>query len=395
MDSVFGLGMGAATRLTGAGRLAEATAVIQRTLGGALGSTQGTAWTGTSGTPVSGSAGLHSSITIEGVAIRRGDEEAAPSAAPFQVSVSRTGLADLVRGKLSAAAKPATRAADVPPRARWLNGSFTNDAGTRTYRLYVPGSYVPGTPMPLMVMLHGCTQSPDDFAAGTRMNEAAERGEFLVVYPGQSKSANMQGCWNWFSGADQHRDRGEPSIIAGITRQVAADHGTDPARCYIAGLSAGGAMAAIMGQAYPDLYAAIGVHSGLASGAAHDMSSAFSAMRSGSRGSGKSRPVPAIVFHGSSDSTVSPSNADAVLAQASSGIQLAQDTETGRAADGHSYRRIIGKDSDGRIMSEHWNIAGAGHAWSGGSKAGSYTDPHGPDATASMVRFFLQHRTTG
>jgi poly(hydroxyalkanoate) depolymerase family esterase len=181
---------------------------------------------------------------------------------------------------------PAAPRAPVPDGAQFLTATFSNEASSRPYKLYVPSGYRPDRPAPLVVMLHGCTQSPDDFAAGTRMNAGAEEHACLVVYPGQTASANMQRCWNWFSEGDQHRDRGEPALIAGITREVMRDYAIDPRQVYVAGLSAGGAAAAIMGDAYPDLYAAIGVHSGLACGAASDMPSAFAAMQGGGR------PVP-------------------------------------------------------------------------------------------------------
>ena len=252
-------------------------------------------------------------------------------------------------------------------------------------------------------MLHGCTQSPDDFAAGTRMNAAAEESTCLVAYPGQTSSANLQKCWNWFSDGDQRRDGGEPSLIAGITREVMHDYAIDPQRVYVAGLSAGGAAAAIMGDAYPDLYAAIGVHSGLACGAARDMPSAFAAMQRGSDGFapgaiGAARPgsqrrmVPAIVFHGDQDPTVNPRNGEAVVAQSAQGAALKLHAEAGQVPGGYAYHRTLHAEANGPTVIEQWVIHGAGHAWFGGSPTGSYTDPRGPDATGEMLRFFLEHR---
>jgi poly(hydroxyalkanoate) depolymerase family esterase len=219
----------------------------------------------------------------------------------------------------------------------------------------------------------------------------------LVVYPGQTASANMQKCWNWFNAQDQRRDNGEPSLIAGITREVMQDFGVDPQRVYVAGLSAGGAAAAIMADAYPDLYAAIGVHSGLPCGAAHDMTSAFAAMRSGqgihtaSRSDEGRHLVPAIIFHGDRDGTVNPRNGEAIVWQSARGMPLEVRTSQGRIPDGHSYVRTLHSDAAGRTVIEHWVVQGAGHAWFGGSGAGSYTDPRGPDATSEMLRFFLEH----
>ena len=189
--------------------------------------------------------------------------------------------------------------------------SIRNAAGTLNFKLYVPANVLQQPP-PLVVMLHGCTQDADDFAAGTRMNELAEIYGFLVAYPEQTRAANPSRCWNWFKAAEQTRDRGEPSLIADATRSIIAEYKIDAGRVFVAGLSAGGAAAAILGCTYPDLYAGVGVHSGLACGAASDMPSAFVAMRGGSRAvASAQRHFPAIVFHGTTDSTVGPVNAEA------------------------------------------------------------------------------------
>jgi poly(hydroxyalkanoate) depolymerase family esterase len=287
----------------------------------------------------------------------------------------------------------------LPEGGRFIEASYSNAAGIRAYKLYIPSGYH-GQALPLVVMLHGCNQSPEDFAAGTRMNLIAEEQTCLVVYPVQSSDANAAKCWNWFRPSDQRRDQGEPSLIAGITRQVMRDYTVDPKRVYIGGLSAGAAAAAVMGTTYPDLYRAIGVHSGLACGVANDLRSALNAMRQGER-SVTPRPedmsavpehelaIPTIVFHGDRDDIVHPRNGDHVIAQKRS-TNLQKKIHRGRVPGGHAYTRTTYIDASGRAIFEHWEIHGAGHAWSGGSPAGSYTDPRGPDAAREMLRFFFE-----
>jgi poly(hydroxyalkanoate) depolymerase family esterase len=236
------------------------------------------------------------------------------------------------------------------------------------------------------------------------MNALAEEHTCLVAYPAQAASANASKCWNWFNPGHQQRGQGEPSLIAGITRQVMRDYSVDPQRVYVAGLSAGAAAAVIMGITYPDLYAAIGAHSGLACGAASDLRSAFAVMRQGAGaavhrsgsapGDGKyRRVVPMIVFHGDEDTTVHPRNGDQIIAQARAKTTADPQTrmQHGRVLGGHAYSRTLHADASGQAVLEQWVIHGAGHAWSGGSPAGSYTDPHGPDAAREMLRFFLDH----
>ena len=274
----------------------------------------------------------------------------------------------------------------------FIDASYTNAAGTRSYKLYVPSSYT-GAPLPLLVMLHGCTQNPDDFAVGTQMNALAEEMHCLVAYPAQSQQANAQRCWNWFSAIDQQRDQGEPSIIAGITRAVMDSHAVDAAQVYVAGLSAGGAMATIMGTLYPELYAAVGVHSGLPFASAHDLPSALAAMKGNfGRAPATGKAVPIIVFHGDRDTTVHPANGDELIARGTGKAARAIVIEPGRVPDGHAYTRTVHQRADGSPQAEQWLIHGAGHAWSGGSARGSYTDGKGPDASREMMRFFRTQR---
>ena len=289
---------------------------------------------------------------------------------------------------------PASMTDIAPLGTKFIEGSYSNKAGSRTYKLFVPSRYHQGQPLPLVVMLHGCTQSPDDFAAGTRMNFIAEEQNCLVVYPAQPSGANPSKCWNWFRATDQRRDEGEPSLIAGITRRVMQDYSVDPKRVFVAGLSAGGAAAAVMGATYSDLYAAVGVHSGLAYGAATDMPAAFTAMRQGGKGGRQTvaggSMIPTIIFHGDRDTTVHPDNGAHVVEHAIGATKTRKKMHRGQIPGGHAYTRTTHTDEEREIV-EHWNVHGAGHAWSGGSPAGSYTDGEGPDATKEMLRFFLAH----
>lgn len=373
-----------ATRLTRSGRLHEATQLIQRTLRG--GSSQ----------PVDrapGSAGP--SMRRAARPVTRVDSTV--------VRTERTPPAPPGPSARPGTAAPGSRHAPTGPDARsgvMAAGSVTTAAGTRDYRLYVPAGAV-GVGSPLVVMLHGCTQSPEDFAAGTRMNALADRHGLVVAYPAQSRQANPSGCWNWFQPADQQRDRGEPSLIAAIVRRVGDTHAIDGARVYVAGMSAGAAMAVVLGHTHPDVFAAVGAHSGLPRGAATDLQSALRAMRQGAAPSAAPTPspspptgggTPTIVFHGDSDATVHRANAELVLRQATAGIPRPLLSVHQSPPDApRPYTRYVYRDADGAALAEGWSVQGLGHAWSGGDPAGSYTDPVGPDASAEMVRFFAEH----
>ncbi|WP_298928100.1 PHB depolymerase family esterase [uncultured Ramlibacter sp.] len=355
-----------ATRLTSQGRLLEATRAIQRALAG------------------------------------HPEPEAPKPPAAGVADVTDVTYREVQRppsDKVSAPSLPAGRSQAARPSS-FLPHSFDFGGERHPYHLYVPSRSEADGKLPLVVMLHGCKQDAADFARGTAMNALGEQEKVLVLYPEQLRKANGMGCWNWFEPGHQGRGAGEPAMLAALVQQVAAEHDADPARIYVAGLSAGGAMAAVLGQTYPDVFAAVGIHSGLPAGAAHDMPSAFSAMRKGTGSrSTKAAAVPTIVFHGTADKTVSSKNADAIVdgqlaAWTARGTQLASSKQA-QGAGARTAACTRWQDGDKKSLLESWSVAASPHAWSGGDASGSFTDPAGPDASAQMLRFFLQHRQRG
>ena len=303
---------------------------------------------------------------------------------------------------------------------RFQRMAFKHHGTSHPYHLYTPQTPAPAGGRPLVLMLHGCTQDAANFARGTRMNALAETAGALVLYPTQSPSANPNGCWNWFRPEDQHAGTGEPALLLAMVRHAMAAHVVNPQRVYVAGLSAGGAMAAVLAQQYPQVFAAVGVHSGLAAGAAQTTLGALSAMKSGAKGlkaqgtRGGGRAVPMIVLHGDADTTVHQRNGEQLLhsvaasTSASAGAKAnaaatVQTQEQGTSADGQRYTRTCIIDTAAQqsgagpaaVLAEHWLLHGAGHAWSGGDARGTYANPHGVDASAEMLRFFLTHWAQG
>ncbi len=281
----------------------------------------------------------------------------------------------------------------VTAGAEFRSAVHSSAAGSRSYRTYVP-STLAGSANGVVMMLHGCTQTPEDFAIGTGMNALAEARGLIVIYPHQQRGDNAQSCWNWFSPGDQKRGRGEPEILAGMARSAIAEFGVPEERSFVAGLSAGAAMAVILGAVYGDVFAAVGAHSGLPLGTASDLPSALAAMAgSGAEPSLHAPPARSIVFHGTKDAIVHPVNGDRIAQHAvNGGGAAALDTENTGTKAGRSYRRrIVGAVNDAPFL-EHWTVEGLGHAWSGGQPGGSHTDPVGPDASAEMIRFFLNEK---
>ena len=385
MNNLFSRAMSKAKHLTTSGKLHAATALIQSVLAKGQGSPA--------------AAGADDAIDGKFTRLADAPPAAAPSGAARRAHKAsgspRSPLAEMLR-KIAAGGMPrkAPQPAgpvEIPEGARFLALTHTSARGSRDYRLYLPANHPDGR-LPLVVMLHGCTQTPEDFAIGTGMNALAEEFGCLVAWPAQPAGANVQKCWNWFRPQDQARHLGEPALIAGLTRDILRDHSADPARVYVAGLSAGGAAAAIVAMAYPEIFSAVGVHSGLAVGGAWDVPSAFAAMRSAAPGKIGLPTVPTICFHGTADATVHAGNGTAVLDQALQcrpGLRIA--VEQGTAPGGRRFRRTHHRGDDGRTEAELWEVDGAGHAWAGGQAGGSYTDPAGPDASREMLRFFRQH----
>lgn len=297
----------------------------------------------------------------------------------------RAGKAQFASGRREAERPPEPGESD----GRFRTRSFGNAAGSSRYKLYVPADHA-GRELALVVMLHGCTQDPDDFARGTRMNALADEFGLIVAYPHQPRSANAQGCWNWFDARHQTRGAGEPAVLAGLAAALAQEFGIDPRRVFVAGLSAGGAMADVLASTYPDVFSAAGIHSGLPHGAASDVMSAFAAMKGAAKSASANRETRCrrIVIHGTADATVHPSNGDRLFDR--SRATTAQELTTETVINGRRVTRTLLAPDAGPAIAEYWVVQGGGHAWSGGDGRGSFTEASGPDASREMVRFFLE-----
>ena len=394
-----------ATRLTQSGRLKEATALIQVAMKQSV---------ARESKPPATPAKPHQADVLDGCVFEVEAEAPVAYAAPDDAPDDTTDNAPADVAKASTASPlsrnpfdtSAGQARHAPlPRESFSGGQFVRDSQSHQYKLYSPPQQASDARLPLVVMLHGCTQNPDDFAVGTGMNVvgrgSASSPAFYVLYPSQTRAANSQGCWNWFERAHQRRGQGEPAWIAELTQQLVRTLPIDKQRVYVAGLSAGGAMAAIVAAAYPDVFAAVGVHSGLPVGAARNLTEALTAMKHGvvtptsptgaTSATSASRATPTIVFHGDQDRTVHARNAHGLVHAATAGRPWEESTVGGVSAGGRRHTRTA-HVRDGKSHAEHWQLHGAGHSWSGGHPAGSYTDAKGVSASMEMMRFFLQHR---
>ena len=404
--------MGEATQMVRNGQLADATRVIQQTLGGAVARH--------SNSPGSSAKPAHTAAAP--LAPAYAGQPAAGHAPLWRRASTQADVEDAVvvdrsapMAAHAAASNPLAEAPDSFTRVAFAHPGARNNP--HHYHLYVPPGATANTPMPLVLMLHGCTQNPVDFATGTGMNAAAAPANALVLYPEQPHSANPNGCWNWFRPGDQHRGNGEPALLVAMVQDVMKRHPVDAQRVYVAGLSAGGAMAALLGREYPDVFAAVGVHSGLQAGAAHNVMGALSAMKNGAKpGAAAHRvadapalpPPPMIVFHGDADTTVHAHNGEqlvqatlsALAATLGGGHAPVETVHTGQSPHGQAYTRTVysmvddapaAKASPSQVVAEHWVLKGAGHAWAGGHAGGSHTDPRGVSATQEMLRFFAEH----
>jgi len=390
----FAKAMRRATRLTRAGRVGSATETVRRAISGAMSKTLVASMS-----PFSSRPPAHAKA-----ATKPHKATAKPTPRPATLTPARRRAAIVqhlpasVSGPSPAAAKASPASAPVKPEpATYLERTHSCSSGTRDFKLYLPARH-PGGPKGLIVMLHGCTQNPDDFAAGTNMNVIAQRHGLAVAYPEQTRGHNGASCWNWFTPSNQSRGRGEPAILAGLAEGLMQEFELGRTRVFVAGLSAGGAMAVILADTYPDVFSAAGVHSGLPRGSARSVMSAMTAMNNGGTAavsSASQRRLAAktsekarrIIFQGDADTTVHPSNAPQIVIGAVGDRKPSQVSP--KSAAGRHYIRSDYVLPDGTVDVELWQIKGAGHAWSGGKPGGTFTDTKGPDASAEMVRFFL------
>jgi poly(hydroxyalkanoate) depolymerase family esterase len=318
------------------------------------------------------------------------------SARPAFAPPLRRPLGEVLRALRAQPAMPPGTAPEAEPThafgKRFLKRVYRGPAGSLSYRLYIPADRE-RRELALVLMLHGCTQNPEDFALGTRMNDLADEFGLIVAYPHQPRRANASGCWNWFDRRHQNRGSGEPAKLTGLAQALAKEFGVGNERIFAAGLSAGGAMAEVLAATYPDVFAAVGVHSGLPYRSAADVPSAFAAMKGAAAG----EPAPVagdrrcrkIIIHGLADGTVDPVNGERILDQAARGEPLKRIDLDSEFGDGRVSRTVL-EDAEGRPAVERWRVEGGGHAWFGGDPRGSYTQTVGLDASRVMVRFFLR-----